>query len=160
MTGSQHKLRAVATSHECHTHWCYDFDSVTDGLMTPTIHLASGSKRESHSEASFCKSGALLFISWKIFLTEYKMFLTDALMTQDLLANITVVLRKCFLQNSMWQNRKGGKMAISLILAKFFPLLSLCFDSLVCDGVSHTVVLQPTCPSPLCCWPLFEPVQL
>lgn len=50
------------------------------------------------------------------------------------------------------------KIAISLIQS-VFPLLCLCFDSLVCDDVSHTVVLQPTSPAPLCCWPLFEPVH-
>lgn len=45
-------------------------------------------------------------------------------------------------------------------LSSFFPFLCLCFDSSVCDGASHTAVLQPTCPTPLCCWPLSEPVQL
>lgn len=27
-----------------------------------------------------------------------------------------------------------------------FPFLCLCFDSSLCDGVSHTALLQPTCP--------------
>lgn len=114
------------------------------------------------------------FIAWKIFLTECKMFLTDALM--NLMSVVSFLKGPLLSHRTFWlisllcggnvfcriqrSKTEWGKNGNFLNPCRVFPLLCLCFDSLVCDGVSHTVVLQPTCPAPLCCWPLFEPVQL
>lgn len=76
-------------------------------------------------------------------------------------ALLDLLCEEMFSVESTVAKEKRGKNSNFLnSLSSFFPFLCLCFDSSVCDGASHTAVLQPTCPAPLCSWPLSEPVQL